>query len=185
MDTPTSLPDRFAAGTTVKYTRSLADYLASDLWVLTLVIAGAVNRSFTATTNVDGRSFDLLLPYHDAGSGPATDELTPGVYTAAEYVAKGTERYQVGGPWTIQVLPDLTENVDQQLWLEKIVAALRARVSGQLAAGSEMAKVEVEGRAVEFYSPMDAAKLLDIYESRLRSLLSGGALTVPVEVHFQ
>lgn len=187
MDTRTSLPDRFPAGTTVKYTRSYGDFRASDSWTLSLVLAGAVKKTFAATTNADGQSFDFVLPFHDAGGPDATDELTPGVYTAAEYASKGSERFLVGGPWTIQILPDLVAATGNsaQLYLEKLKSALELSVSGNLQPGSELARIEVEGRAVEMIPLERRFELLDIVNARLARLLNSGAIAVPVEVHFE
>ena len=77
----TALPPTFAAGTTVRYRRSHADYPASAGWALTLWLNGATSIAhFDAGT--DGDVFTLEL------TATATAALAPGSYDWVELVTK-------------------------------------------------------------------------------------------------
>lgn len=56
----TALPARFDAGTTVKYTRTLADYPAGAGWALTLRLSGPAAFTASGTPNVN--AFDITIP---------------------------------------------------------------------------------------------------------------------------
>lgn len=193
VETLTSLPERFAAGTTVKYTRSLDDYRADQGWSLKLALAGAVSRVFTAAVNANGRDFDFTLPASATGGPPlppATNQLSAGVYTAVEIAIKGAEQYEVGGPWQIEVTPDIlavatTGAGDLESWYQQLRAALRARIAGRLQPGEDLAKIEFDGRAVELIpitGPDGCMELLDIVEAKLAALKAPGAMSVTVEM---
>jgi len=74
--TLTALPARFDAGTTVKYTRTLADFPANGGWSLALYISGAAY--FTVAGSASGASFDFTI----AATKTATVAITTGATTS-------------------------------------------------------------------------------------------------------
>jgi len=82
----TALPPTFAAGTTVRYRRSHADYPASAGWALTLWLNGATSIAHV-DAGTDGDVFTLEL------TATATAALAPGSYHWAELVTKDGKTY--------------------------------------------------------------------------------------------
>jgi hypothetical protein len=90
--TLSALPDRFNAGTTVKYSRTFADYPASDGWTLALHISGGAYFSIAAT--VSGTTFAVTIP----ASKTATVSVTNGATTAAaKIVTRASGDFVVDG----------------------------------------------------------------------------------------
>lgn len=83
-DIPTSEPAVFNAGSTVKFTRELSDYLPADGWTLSyaLVKAGAL-ITWTGTNNGDGTHLVNITAAITAG-------YTAGTYSWQSYVTKGS-----------------------------------------------------------------------------------------------
>lgn len=136
----TALPSSFSAGSTVVYRRSLADYPASDSWVLKLYLAGV--SVLTKTAVASGADHVVTLAASD------TDDLTSGVYRWVERVSKGGEVYDVA--WgTIEVTPDVATATAGELqpWAETALAAIEAKISGRITADQE--EFEILGRAVK------------------------------------
>jgi hypothetical protein len=94
----TALPASFAAGTTVKYTRSHADYPANDGWVLTVVLSGRDRLEVTGTPS--GAAFAVTLPATE------TAKLRPGVYRWTERASKAGEAFTACAG-EITVTPDV------------------------------------------------------------------------------
>jgi len=98
---PTTEPSSITAGDSASWTRSLADYSATDGWTLTYafikVKVPAAPLLITATAS--GTDFLVSLTPADTQGWPA------GEYNGQGYVTKGGDRYTV---WqgTIEVLPD-------------------------------------------------------------------------------
>jgi hypothetical protein len=81
MDELTALPPTFAAGTTVRYRRSHADYPASAGWELTLHLNGEKSVAHIAAV-ADGDDFTFTL------TATVTAALEPGPYRWVELVTK-------------------------------------------------------------------------------------------------
>jgi hypothetical protein len=96
---PTAEPAFVVAGDTVKWTRSLADYPASDGWVLKY-------RLINAAGNVDIVSTASGADHLVNVAASTTDNWAPGTYAWAAYVERSGERYTVDSG-TIVVRPDL------------------------------------------------------------------------------
>lgn len=135
----TNLPDRISAGTTVTYTRTLADYPASAGWTLTLYLAGP--KVLKAEAAASGDDHVVLL------TAAQTATLEQGTYRWVERVTKAAEAYDVASG-TIGVDPDLADAADGELQLsdEKLLALLDAAISGQVTDG--IASYQIGGRAV-------------------------------------
>ena len=98
MATLTELPEAFAAGTTVKYSRTLPDYPANAGWTLRLLLAGANVLAVTATPN--GADYLITITAEQSGT------LAAGTYKCAEEVSKAGETYIVASG-TVIVEPNL------------------------------------------------------------------------------
>ena len=137
MQTLTEMPDEFAAGTTVTYTRSVADFKATDGWVLSLYLNGATQHSFGSTAS--GANFIVTIP--------ATETFKPGVYQWRERVAKAGEVHEVGAG-SVAIEKDIATAVpgDMQSWEEKQLAVVEDAIAGRLS--SDMQSYQIAGRAV-------------------------------------
>ena len=78
--TLSALPDRFNAGTTVKYERTFADYPANDGWTMALHLSGGAYFSTAATAS--GAAFKVTI----AASKTATVAVTGCATTAASKI---------------------------------------------------------------------------------------------------
>jgi len=171
-----TLPESFAAGTTVRYRRRLSEYPASAGWTLKLHLAGASVLSKTAVADGDG--FVVTLAAED------TAAFTPGLYKWVERVSNvGGEVYEIASG-VVTVLPNLAEATEgsEQEWVERAIAALKAHIEGRLPAGME--SYQIAGRAVSKVPVKEAVALLATFESRLARLRNPDFVTRPVLVSF-
>lgn len=172
-----SLPESFAAGTTVRYRRRLSDYPASAGWTLKLHLAGASVLAKTATA--DGDDFVVTLAAADTAGAFAA-----GLYKWVERVSNvDGDVYEVASG-VVTVLPNLAEASDgsEQEWLERAIVALKAHIEGRLPAGLE--SYQIAGRVVSKMPVKEAVGLLATLESRLARLGNPGFVTRPVLVSF-
>lgn len=145
METLTALPESFPAGTTVKYTRSLPDYPATDGWQLKLLLAGASLLSVDA----EASGADHSITISATASGP----LTPGSYVYAEEVTKDGETYRAGSG-RVSIEPDLGRVLAGQLQSpnERLLAAITAMIEARMGAGTGIPKdaesYQIDGIAV-------------------------------------
>jgi hypothetical protein len=158
MQTLTEFPESFAAGTTVKYTRSLADYPANDGWTLAVHLRGlTVEGSADVTFGAD-----------------ITASLPAGAYTWLERVSKAGE---VNDPATGEVA--VTPNVaaaragDLQTPEAKILAALIAKRDGRLTADQET--VQVDSMAITRIPFELLEELIARYQRIVNNQRAGGA----------
>ena len=90
----TALPDRFNAGTTVKYTRTLGDYPASQGWSLALYLAGAASFSVAGSPNAN--AFDVTI----TAAKTATVTIASLTVTAAGVVTRAAGDFTADGVLT-------------------------------------------------------------------------------------
>lgn len=140
MSTNTTLPDRITAGTTVAYTRTLADYPAGDGWTLTLYIAGEKVLKVAATAS--GDDFVVLL------AASKTGLLKPGSYRYVERVEKAGDVFDAAAGMLV-VDADLANAQDGDLQSkdERLLQVLEDVIAGNLADGA-IASYQIGGRAV-------------------------------------
>ena len=122
---PTREPSEFTQGETVKFTKSLPDYLPADSWVLSYAFTqDGVQKTVTATDNGDGTHLVTI-----AATTSAT--YTIGKYSWQARVTLSGEVYQVG-EGTIEVRPDLSSSsysatgYDDRTHAKQMVDAYRA-----------------------------------------------------------
>jgi hypothetical protein len=135
----TALPATFAAGTTVRYRRSFADYPASAGWALTLHLNGPESIAH-ADAVADGDDFVLTL------SATATAALEPGSYRWAERVSNGDEVYDVAsGAITVTVNLATAVAGDALSWARRELAIIRKIKEGRIDADVEA--YQIDGRS--------------------------------------
>jgi hypothetical protein len=93
---PTIEPSVIVAGDTAKWTKSLADYLASDGWALSYTLVNAANR-YTFSATASGDDFAVTV------AAATTTAYAAGLYDWRAQVAKAAEVFTVGsGQFTVQ-----------------------------------------------------------------------------------
>ncbi len=150
MEALTAMPPRFAAGTTVEYTRKNSDFPASQGWSLTVYLAGPGTASSAASAS--GDTFTVML------AASATEGLAAGTYQWTERYEKAGKRYDVSG--TVVVTPNLALAApgDLQSYAEKVVEALEAGLVGKLTKDQE--QLEILGRSIRKIPATEYAGLL-------------------------
>ena len=87
---PKTEPLQLVAGDTLKFTKSLPDYLPADSWVLSYALVKDSTRlTFAGTDNADGTHLVTV-------AASVTQGWPVGAYRWQAYVTKATERYRVG-----------------------------------------------------------------------------------------
>ena len=157
-DIPEKEPFSFIAGDTVKWTKTLDDYLASDSWVLTyyLVMDGD-QKTIVATTSGD----DHLITITAADSA----NYTPGIYHYQARVTKGSEAYTVA-EGAIEVKPNFeaqTSGYDNRSHVKKTVDALEAVILGK--ASKDQLSYSIAGRSISRLSPGELIEWRDTYRA--------------------
>jgi hypothetical protein len=99
VEIPTSEPTRFRAGDTVAWTKSLADFPASDGWILHYRF---INQSHKIDVTATASGSDHLVSIAAAVSAL----YIAGDYTWASWVTIGSDRYTVE-TGRLTILPDL------------------------------------------------------------------------------
>lgn len=185
MQTLTSIPERFAAGTTVKYRRSPADFPASDGWSLSLYLNGAVSQTYAA--QVVSGEFEFTLPA--SGTPPHTGVLTAGNYIWTERASKvgvGVFDYATG---FVEVTPDtaaatgnaLQSKEEQELVLVDL--AIKARLGGD--GGDAILKsYSLGGRAAELVPLSELYRHRNHLRAVIRSQRNPGQFFIPVRGAF-
>lgn len=124
-DIPTKEPLEIVAGDTVKWTKSLSDYPASESWVLTYYIKGnGINASAAATADGDDHAVTI--------AAATTAAWASGDCWMDGYVAKSGERYKVYSAKLV-VKPDLSAEdgtfdgrSDAKIMLDAVETAIKA-----------------------------------------------------------
>lgn len=148
---PTSEPATINPGDTVKWTRSLADYPASDSWVLSYEFVNSGSR-FAATASASGADHLVTL------AAATTSGYTAGTYDWRARVTKSGEVYTVGQGRTI-VRASFASATDARSSARVALEAVEACIQGR--ASSSTLEYEIAGRRLKHLSPADLLKLRD------------------------
>lgn len=151
------MQSRIAAGDTLEFTVTLADYPAGDGWVLhyrlTPRAAGGTAYAFDATASGD----DHLVSVDAA----TTADWAAGDYTSSAWVTSGTQRFSIsseGGQVTVLADPStLPAGTDTRSQAEKDLAAIDSLLSGKASSGTE--EYRISGRLLRSYPLADLMKL--------------------------
>lgn len=161
---PTQEPSIVVAGDTVKWTRSLGDYPASDGWTLSyrlINVAGHIDIVATAS----GADHLVNVP------ATTTDGWSPGTYAWAAYVEKAGERYTVDSG-TITVKPDLPAQLaglearsNARVILEELEAAFKDYVvNGQ----GLVQRYTIGGREMWFRTSKDFVQQIEYWRKQVQ-----------------
>lgn len=153
-DIPSTEPAVFTAGDTLKFTRSLADYPASEGWALSYTLVNAATKiSFSASASGD----DYLVNIASA----TTTAWSAGAYTWVSRVTRLTEVFTVSNG-TITILPNLAAvgvtafdgRSDARIILDSLLAAYKAH---SVAGSAHVGEYEIAGRRMKY---RNAAEIL-------------------------
>lgn len=160
---PTVEPSEIVSGDTVKWTKSLTDYLPAT-WTLVYSLvpqfvdsAGdAINpTTVTATDNGDNTHLATI-------SAATSDGLAAGDYLLVGRVNNGTEYYVVERR-NLLVRPDPTDtSFDARSQVKKVLDAIDAVIAGKATKDQE-AETTPDGRSIGRYPWPDLLKLRDKY----------------------
>jgi len=160
---PTIEPTSFAAGDSLSWTKSLADYSANDGWSLLYCFRGKALSTLDLTSTASGSDHLLSL------TTTATENLLPGKYTVAGYAQKTGERVQIF-LGTITVTQNLYSTIvgedtrsPNRITLDNIEAVIQGRAS------SSVLNSTVNGTRLERVPIADLLKLRDYYASLVAS----------------
>ncbi len=181
---PTTEPSSFVAGDTVKWTKSVSDYLPADGWVLTYaLVLAADQQTITATDNGDGTHLATITAANSAN-------YTAGIYYWQAYATSGTERHQVG-EGRVEVKENFaaqTSGYDAKSHVRTVLDALEATIEGK--ASKDQLSYTVAGRSLANMLPGDLIKWKNHYEILYRqelqkeSLNNGGGIANKGQVRF-
>ncbi|SRR6266446_4606929 len=177
---PDVVPDHFPAGTTVKFTRSLDDFLPSDGWTYAIYLNGLTQKFNKAATVLNNIFQIQFLPADTA-------ILNPGPFRYAERLTNtGTgEVYDItGDELVINIEPNVASAAVGvfNTWEERTLAVVEAAISGRLT--SDIQAYQIAGRSV---SKIPIAELRTIRGELKASIWrqnNPGQLGVPYRVAF-
>lgn len=179
---PDEVPTIIVAGTTVKFHRSFDDFQASDGWGYTFYANGAANVfNKAATTNPDGKSFDIVL---DAS---LTANIAAGRYTVAErllnsgtsevvHPTRDLQQLLVEGNVATAAAGAYISHVERTLAI--IEAALESKLTG------DMLSYQIAGRSVVKIPPKELFQFRGYYKAKLWKMQNPGKLGAPVLITF-
>ncbi len=128
-DIPAVEPAEFNAGSTVKFTIALSDYLPADGWTLSYVLIKTTNQiTWSGSNNGDGAHLINI-------AATLTAAYAPGIYNWQSYITKGAERYDIAAG-QLEIKPNFAAmssgydgRSDVKIALDAITAVLKNRAS--------------------------------------------------------
>ncbi len=139
---PTTEPATIAAGDTVKWSRSLGDYPASDGWTLSYEFVNSTHR-FTATASASGADHLVTL------SAATTGAYTAGWYDWRARASKSGEVYTIGTGRT-QVLASFAAATDARGFSRTLLDKVETMLSGK--ATADVQSYQIQGRQLSKYT---------------------------------
>lgn len=175
--TITMMPQQFAAGTTVKYSRGFADYTPGDGWTLAVHLAGASIITATVAADVSGSTWNVTL------TAAVTGVLKAGVYQWRELVTKSSETY-VAASGAVTVLPNIATAVagDFQTFAERMLAAIEAVLVGRIPADVE--SYQIAGRSLTRIPVMELQELRARYQGEVAAQRKPGTFGTTIYGRF-
>lgn len=169
-----TIPEKFHAGDTLSWRRSLADYPASAGWVLSYTLVNAANKySFSSTASDDEHGITV--------SSASTSAYLAGIYTWVESISKSGERYTLASG-TIEIKPDLIAaagGVDLRLHAQKMVDAFEAAWLAYAQSQFKLKSYQINDVRTEFRDGEDLKNQLAFWRTELRrQQIAAGLKTV-------
>ena len=157
---PTVVPDILRAGDTATWRRTLADYPASDGWVLSYILV-KIGAQISITAAASGAD-------HLVSVAPATTSgWIPGVYAWQERVTLAGAIYTIS-TGSLEILASFaaaTTGLDARSHAQKTLAALEAWIEGH---DLSVAEYEIAGRRMKYIPIADLLTLRDAYRREVR-----------------
>ena len=185
MSIPTTEPETFTAGDTVKWTKALADYTPDDGWTLSYsFVSGSDSQAPTNVADNGDGSFLVTISTTDSA------EFSAGIYYWQAYVSKSGERYKVD-EGRVDVKPDFASQstgYDARSHVVKVLDALKATIENK--ASKDQLAYTIAGRSISRLSPGELIKWKNHYEMLYRQeqqaerLANGDALQNTIKVRF-
>lgn len=158
----------FTAGDTVKWTKSLPDYPASQGWALSYTFINSTGK-FTATGSANGTAFDVTI------SATTTAAVSAGDYYFEGYASKAGERFRVDCG-TVTVAPNITSaaTFDGRSHARKVLDAIEAVIEGR--ASTDQQEYTIGNRSLKRTPIADLIVLADKYRAMVNAEDNAAAL---------
>jgi hypothetical protein len=177
---PDVVPDHFAAGTTVKFTRSLNDFSPADGWSYAIYLNG-LTQKFNKAATVLGNIFQIEFLPTDTAS------LNPGPFRYAERLTNsGTgEVYDITGD---ELVINIEPNVGSaaagafNTWEERTLAIVEAAIAGRLT--SDIETYQIAGRSVSKIRIVELRQIRGELRAAIWRQNHPGQLGIPYRVAF-
>lgn len=154
-------PLEFAAGDTVKWTKSLEDYSAADGWALTYHLRGDTPLDISATQSGTGWSVTI--------SATETAGLKPGTYSLTGRVTYSGETFTVySGSVTVKANAALSDSIDARSHARKCLDALQGVMEKRCSLAEASYTIFGE-RGAQLTTIDEALKLLNYYKAQVRN----------------
>ena len=151
--TPTTEPSTINPGDTVKWTKTLADYPASDGWVLSYELINSTTR-YTFSAAASGANHAVTIPAAtSAGYIPADYDWRARVSKSGEVFTVATGR--------ITVAANFGEVSDVRSQARRTLQAIEDTLEGR--ASSATAEYEIAGRRMKYIPVSELLVLRDRY----------------------
>lgn len=180
MTTPTWMPARFSAGTTLTYERTVPDLPTSSYgWKLSVYLAGPAEARHEDITLTNGVGTVLI-------AAATTADLPAGAYRWLERIketAPGVRVFDVGAG-TVEIEPNLATAAEGSAlsYEAQVLAALQAKMLGRLTSDQEM--LQAEGVAITRIPFEDLERLVAKYQAIVDLQRSPNAAIGSVEITF-
>jgi len=178
---PGTVPKNFPAGTTVKFSRTLGDYLPSDGWAYTIYLNGLTQKFNKAASVDDEGVFQIVFDPTDTAS------LIPGPYRYAERLTNATtgETYDLHGDELVIVIEPNVASAAAGVfntWEERTLAIVEAAISGRLTA--DLQAYQIAGRSVSKIPIQELRTIRGELRAAMWRQNNPGKLGVPFRVGF-
>lgn len=174
---PTLEPTSLIAGDSTAWTRSIADYLATDGWALSYVLLAHGKSPISITSTADGSAHAVSL------DATTTAAFAPGVYHWTSMVTKGAERKTISAG-TLEVKPNpatLDAAHDPRTHAEKCLAAIEAVLEGRMS--DSIVEYQIGNRMAKKLPHSELIRLRSYYAAEVRRQ-RGGPRAVAIPVRF-
>lgn len=167
---PTTEPEELVVGDSWKWKKTLADYPASDGWVLSYAFRSSGKPVIDITSSADGDDHSVSV----AATG--TVVFQAGTYHWQSRVTKGADVHTIATGRT-KILSDLSASDpshDPRFHVEKVLAAIEANIEG--IASKEEKELEVGGLRLSLAGRDELIRLRSHYIAELKKLEFSEAL---------
>jgi len=155
---PTTEPIEFTAGNTVKWTKTLADFPASDSWILSYAFVNSAGTFSESTSTADGDDHAIVITAADSAS------IAAGDYRWQAYATLGTERFPVGsGATTVKSDFAVTGATDGRSHVKTVLDAIEAVLEGR--ATSDQSSISLNGRSIAKLTPAELMEFRAFYKA--------------------